>query len=178
LEFSGAAAPSGAACVLGFQNQAEEDAPKIALDFEAAFRVQVLDDLSSSLNLTLVRCKLGPDDTGPSGEQSGTGSGGVGGQSAPPNVAYLIHKATALGGRRGRGRMFLPGVADTDVGTSGELIGEKAATLNSSLFAFGGALTLAGYPLAVLHEGAFPPTLVTQLICDGRVATQRRRLRR
>lgn len=178
FEFTGDAVPTGAACVLGFQNAAEDSPTEIAQDMEAAFRVNVLDDLSSSISLTLVRVKLGPDDTGPSGEASGTGSGGVGGQAAPPNVAFLVHKATATGGRRGRGRMYLPGVGDALVGSAGELIGETASTLESSLFTFAGALTLAGLPLAVLHDGAFPPSLITGLTVDGRVATQRRRLRR
>src|SRR4029453_202822 len=41
---------------------------------------------------------------------SAAAGGTVGGGSVPPNSAYLLKKTTALGGRKHRGRSYIPGV--------------------------------------------------------------------
>lgn len=105
--------------------------------------------------------------------------------SMPSNVAALIKKSTARGGRRGRGRFYLPWcLADADVDDAGA-IGAKAAALTADATSFLSGLNAVGIdgaPMVLLHrEGETPeggPNDVTALTCDLVVATQRRRLGR
>lgn len=101
----------------------------------------------------------------------------------PPNVAILVSKRTSSGGRRGRGRLFLPwallaGEAD-DVGviTGGVVTATQTAFTN-----FLAALATDLHEMVLLHNtgiSATPsPTPVTTLRVETLVATQRRRLGR
>jgi hypothetical protein len=117
--------------------------------------------------------------------------------AVPRNTAMLVRKRTGRGGRRGRGRMFVPGIVfETDVDqaglyTSSVLVGWQ--NLFNSLY--DQLVTIAGGPV-LLHDdqvitsyssvtgkpvyGPFdpgPPNDITSLTVDSRVATQRRRLR-
>lgn len=95
------------------------------------------------------------------------------------NVAVLVRKSTGLGGRRGRGRMFLPAfcLGEDGVAANGVLEGGTRASIQSSVDTWMGALT----PF-LLHDSAPTPvpepTPVTSFTVDLTVATQRRRLRR
>lgn len=98
---------------------------------------------------------------------------------APPNnVSTLVKKITALGGRSGRGRMFLPpfNLNETSVANNGMITGAVLATMQTGINA---AFWAANRVL--LHDSATPgspdPTPITSLIVDPQVATQRRRLR-
>jgi len=101
----------------------------------------------------------------------------------PPNVAVLIKKNTASGGRRNRGRMYLPGIGLTgDVTPAGVLGGTLAADISTAMELWRADLLAAANtgPLTpvILHsEVPSLPTVVTQLSCEPKVATQRRRLR-
>lgn len=104
----------------------------------------------------------------------------------PQNTAYLIRKRTDLGGRRGRGRMYLPGVLENDVDSVGGLSTTITVPLQAGFDAWYDDLTaMVGgrlYPPVVLHRsegiGAEPPpTPVTRFVVENKVATQRRRLR-
>lgn len=102
------------------------------------------------------------------------------GNSCPNNTAFLVRKVTAQGGRRGRGRMYWPGVPEGDVGPTGVLtsgalndLGTACNLLKSNLEAL---LSVDG--LVLFHETApFTPTPITDLLHMPRVATQRRRMR-
>jgi hypothetical protein len=97
----------------------------------------------------------------------------------PQNCATLIRKTTALAGRRGRGRFYLPPITMDEFATS------KAGVIASSSLA---AMQLAanawfdhGEPFVILHDSlpsSLAPTPITSFVVDGRIATQRRRLRR
>lgn len=113
-----------------------------------------------------------------------TDPGDVTRASLPANCAALYKKSSATGGRRGRGRFFVPwvvGTAETDEGgiiSSGVLPG-----LNTHAAAFLAALvTESGMSMVVLHSPgistAGPPSAVTSLTVDRLIATQRRRLGR
>ena len=108
-----------------------------------------------------------------------------------PNVAALIHKRTARGGRRGRGRMFLPwAIVETQVDNAGVLDPAQNTSLQTAATAFFDALAAGGEPMYLLHgpgvekEGEPPPppppppTIVVSLDVDRIVSTQRRRLGR
>lgn len=115
-------------------------------------------------------------------------TGGATGGPLPQNCAALVRKRTGAAGRRGRGRMYWPGVAEGDVGPTGVLT-EALRTSLQNRYAAWLALLVASpagsgpVPPVILHraEGTGvepPPTVITAFQVDTRVATQRRRLRK
>lgn len=118
-----------------------------------------------------------------------TGSGSDSTPMAPPNVALLVRKQTNTGGRRGRGRMYVPWcLPKGDVNDVGVIDVGAVATRASDAVGWLGNLESGGSgtfetPMVILHDssGAGPepaPSVVTQLFVDNKVATQRRRLDR
>lgn len=108
-------------------------------------------------------------------------AGGRAPGAAPPNVATLVQKLTALGGRRNRGRMYLPGAVETDIDNEGLYGTTPLGVLQTAATAFRTqTLALAQVDqLVLLHEQApFTPTEITSLVVSRTVATQRRRQRR
>lgn len=109
--------------------------------------------------------------------------GGSAHNSPPPNCAVLVHKRTARGGRRGRGRLFIPWFVDeTVVDETGTIQATWLGNLQTAMDAFLTGLSAAGLPMQILHgegisqEGT--PNEVTSLTVDPIIATQRRRLLR
>jgi len=103
--------------------------------------------------------------------------------SVPPNCAVLVHKVTATGGRRNRGRLFLPWCVGTgSVDEGGIISGATMTTTQTAITAFYNALSTNNNPMVVLHDAgksAIPgPTPVTSLAVDNLISTQRRRLGR
>jgi hypothetical protein len=102
----------------------------------------------------------------------------------PPNVALLVHKRTARGGRRGRGRFFIPWILpDTYVAPNGVIDATHLASLNTSFNVWFTELNTRGTPMALLPQpsdlSSTPtPINLTSLSCDPLVSTQRRRLHR
>lgn len=104
--------------------------------------------------------------------------------SVPPNVAVLVTKNTALGGRKHRGRWFFPwfanegSVDELGIMSAGTVLGKQTA-VDAVLNALNDA-PLEG--LVILHDDQSPPphnpTLVDSLTVSNLVATQRRRLGR
>jgi hypothetical protein len=112
--------------------------------------------------------------------------GGGSAAIVPQNTAYLIRKRTDLAGRRGRGRMYLPSVAEQNVDAVGIVAPSTVTSLQAAFDAWMLELTdTIGnelYPPVILHrsEGIGeepPPTPVVTFVVENRVATQRRRLR-
>jgi hypothetical protein len=110
--------------------------------------------------------------------QSTAGTGAQ--DQMPPNCAILVKKITNIGGRHNQGRCFLPPawVTEVSVTSTGALAAGDVITINGMLLASLTAMETAGYHAVLLHSTAGPaPVSVTALSVDGRVATQRRRLR-
>lgn len=104
---------------------------------------------------------------------AGTG----GGASLPNNCALLIKKRTGLGGRSGRGRMFVPmtSVGEDNVSPNGVITPAVVTSLQTAWDALKNGMV----PF-LLHDDLSPvttPTPITSLVVDGRIATQRRRMR-
>lgn len=104
-------------------------------------------------------------------------------ESMPPNVAAMLRKRSARGGRRGQGRMFLPWVlADGDVDDVGNISSGKVSTINSAAGQLILDLATAALPMVILHDDGISapgvPNLVGTLTVDSLVSTQRRRLGR
>lgn len=109
--------------------------------------------------------------------------------SMPANVSVLAVKRTARGGRRGRGRLFLPWyIGQGAMDEAGMIDSSTTTVLQNSFNIFLGLLTTNGVPMVVLHKTSDPavihptppgpPNLVTSLTLDPMVSTQRRRLGR
>jgi hypothetical protein len=121
----------------------------------------------------------GPDDI----RVDGTIAPVSGDQAVSPlvsNTAVLVRKVTGLGGRRNRGRMYIPGTPETWVDSLGQLELVNLTTWQTQMTNL--RADLIGLPtidnLVVLHESApFTPTVITGLTVQRLVATQRRRLR-
>lgn len=104
--------------------------------------------------------------------------------AAPPaNCAVLVHKRSARGGRRGRGRMFLPwALSEGDVDEVGKIATARVTAMQTICNNFLTALATNNVPMVILHNpgtttpGA--PNIVTNLIVDPLISTQRRRLGR
>lgn len=109
--------------------------------------------------------------------------------SLPANCACLVHKITARGGRRGRGRMYIPWCCGS--GTTNEAGGldptDYTAVANVVDVWKNDVATRVG-PVVLLHRPSAPgtehpttpgpPNIVTTYRVDTTVATQRRRLGR
>lgn len=120
--------------------------------------------------------------TGPvTGEAADLQDGIMTGGPMPPNTAVLIRKTTASGGRRNRGRMFVPPIypAETNVGPLGTIADTQVDNMQTWWSAAFTALVVAGVAPYILHsEPPFTPTEITGWVVQDRVATQRRRLRK
>lgn len=166
-------------------------------DFEASADAQVLafsaaweTELDNQVTIGPAVVRVGQDGGDPlSVEGSAIASGDESAASLPPNCALLVRKASSTGGRRGRGRFYIPWVvqeaAANDVGqidsTSLAVRQANATAWLTDLLT--GTSGDHATPLVILHDssgaGVEPaPSVVTGLTCDSLIATQRRRLGR
>lgn len=104
--------------------------------------------------------------------------------SLNPGQAVLMHKRTARGGRRGRGRMYVPwAIGDDSIDEVGLLSSGAVSAFNTRGAGFLADLDEGpGCPMVVLHaEGSSSPgspNEVHSLTVDPLVGSQRRRLGR
>lgn len=111
-------------------------------------------------------------------------AGGAALTSLPANCALLIHKFTGRGGRRGRGRMFIPwGVDEGTCDEAGVIQASAITAWNTALETWRGRQVSEGSPLCVLHnsEGNSAPggpDDVSALVASPIISTQRRRVMR
>lgn len=132
---------------------------------------------SQSVTASSVKVKLGPGDTGPAA-QRGMIKIGTLGTAGSPAVAVLVQKNTLLGGRKGRGRMFLPGTAEADCDPSGVLAAANRTQIQTAWNSFLDKMDVEGLPLVLLHSDQTPPSVLESFTVSSTVATQRRRVRR
>lgn len=115
--------------------------------------------------------------------------GGSADNRLPQNCALLVRKNTNKGGRRNKGRFFVPLiVGETTVNSVGMIETSEVIYFQGLANAFQASLAedadpvIPSTPMVVLHhsEGvstAPSPTPVSSLQVDGVIATQRRRMR-
>lgn len=121
----------------------------------------------------------------------GVGPGIQGPNATPQNTALLFRKTTASGGRRNRGRMFVPGLVEGSVGNTGVISTADAPAYQTAADELFDNLVTLECPMVILHPAvpgrpmkpatdalaAATPTPVTALQLQPVAATQRRRLR-
>jgi len=180
--YNGASAPTGAEWTLGLGISSYGGSPiTLGEDLVSAYETANFDaSTSTDVDLSGVLVKFGPDATGPSALFSAA-VGGAADQDAVPNVSYLIHKVTSLGGRAGRGRAYFPGVPEAQTEPNGTLDSTWRDNFQAAWDTFLTELTGLSVIPVVLHAADSPlttPTAITSFVVDARAATQRRRLRR
>lgn len=198
IEMIGTALPNGAAWTFGGANIATTTAEDVANRVAVAISSSTLmSNFSSSVEISAVLIKLGPDETGPSFYRVTGIPGSLGSAAVPPAVSALVVKSTDAGGRRGRGRFFLPGLLETEVTQAGVIDGARRSAINTDLAALLTLLDTDDLPMVLLHDrstewvlvdgqprriptgGAPPaPDIVNQLSVQASAGTQRRRQRR
>lgn len=179
---SGSSLPTGAQVTMGVDVSGNPGTPEDLANFainqwDTYFAPSIVDGYV----LTACLVKFGPDATGPSALVGTTVNGEAPGDPAPPNLAYLVRKNTAFGGRAGRGRMYIPGVPEEQVTGAGVLDGTWRANLEASLELSRADFDGVAYPWVLLHQPGSPissPTPITSVSVQSVCATQRQRLRR
>jgi hypothetical protein len=106
-----------------------------------------------------------------------TVQGTQGGNPLPSNCSLLVRKQSALGGRQGRGRFYVPLVAinELDVNPNGIIVAEAVTALQGAWDRMHALIS----PV-ILHDGLSPdalPTPITRFVVQNQIATQRRRMR-
>lgn len=147
--------------------------------------LDIVTNLSTEYALEGLRVAIGQDGENQLMESARVHTPGSAGDGAlPPNCCYLVSKKSAVGGRRNRGRMFIPGILAEDVFPNGTLNTTRETQMQTAVDVLIDTAVMAGANLlqaVILHnsEGsAVPdPTPVTSLDVQGKIATQRRRLR-
>jgi len=140
--------------------------------------------MSSGMRLDRVVVKLAVEGDVPVTSEANIGIDGTfSEQLLPQNCAVLIHKLTARGGRRGRGRSYHPWLAEGGVDSVGIIGSGTRGGLTGKFNAWLADMNAKDIPLCLLHNqpktGTLPaPDVIIGCICDAIIATQRRRLRK
>lgn len=158
-------------------------------DLFIAWRDNILGLQSTTMTLNQCIVKVGSDGPPIMGYSTlGTAPGQTSGSFLPQNCAMLVDKLSAAGGRRNRGRMYIPAAlpeANVDnVGTitSGLVTGANAA-FGQFLSALQDGVLPANiaYPPVILHSPGIStlplPTPITSFRVQSVISTQRKRLR-
>jgi hypothetical protein len=104
-------------------------------------------------------------------------------ETAPPSIAHVVSKFTGLSGRKHRGRLYFPGVPETEVDEGGILVANRINnvqgafnTLRTNLIA---DIAITG--VVLFHDEftvATAPTQVLNFIARSTVGSMRPRQRR
>lgn len=174
----GSGAPTGAAVTMGLDPATGLSPATVAASLELIWDTRISPIQIQNVDVTNIRVKFGPNTSGPSVDRPVTLGGNLVTAQAPPNVALLVQKATGLGGKKGRGRLYLPGIPEVEIDQGGNISGSYFASCQTAWNGFYNDLVAADIPMVLLHTGSSDPTAVTELVVSALAATQRRRLRR
>jgi hypothetical protein len=182
IVFGGLAMPRGAQVTYGVLNTGlagtPYTAPQLAEFVKETWRLRFLTQQSSSCVLKEARVKLGPNATGPDATVSVNHPGLQSAESDSPNVAVLIRKRTPFGGKKGKGRMFLPGVHEGATNKGGVIDTAYLNLVQAEADQWLDAHDAGGASVQLLHSAiGLAPFVVTDLEVQQLMATQRRRLR-
>lgn len=180
LVYSGATLPFGAANVWGFENVSEQSASDCA-----ARIVTVLDDIGwhdlrvTNSVLDKVMVKLGPTDDGPTGEAVADADGTASGTTGNSSSSLLCHKHTNFGGRKSRGRIYVPSISESVIDIGGSIESTFLSAAEEVVGDLQPALLSQDVPMVLLHNTESPaPYNVITISVDPIIANQRDRQRR
>lgn len=118
---------------------------------------------------------------GPLSDSAGPTVPGTGGAAPVPiNCALLVTKLTGTGGRRNKGRMYMPAFlpGESQVDQNGVLASGVQGTIQGQINAAVAADTADEIGYVLYHQtGSDTPTAITELRVENLIATQRRRMR-
>lgn len=176
--FAGASLPNGAVCTLGWRRTGIIPLPEAMTTYAAS--AAFLHESMSTSNCTLVALefKLGPTLTGPTYRIESGQIGGQGTNAVPPNVAVLVRKTVADTSTRFAGRLFWPSMPEGTVDSAGQIESASVTQFQEAWDDHYTEIVAAGFEPVVLSATSSDPRDVTSLDVQGRVATQRERLRR
>jgi hypothetical protein len=141
------------------------------------FEVATMSNAFTYLGLTVTEM----DATGPIVTENTTlaGVGATSLEAVPVNCAVLVRKNTASGGRRNRGRLYMPPawISEGNIGPSGTILSTFVTAVQVRANTTRARLVTSGQAPMVLHSDGAAGTLITNFSVDGRLATQRRRMR-
>lgn len=177
LRFSGPSAPRGAEITLGLDLDVVATPAAVAELVADNWVANCLGLQSSNLVFDEVYVKFGDNETGASGLFTVGAAGGLGTSSVPPQVALLVKKNTQFGGRKGRGRLYIPGLVESDVEETGQVQAPDVVSWQTAMDDFHTQLNTDDIPPLLLHNDATVPYLITSFTVDSTTATQRRRIR-
>lgn len=180
LQWTGTGTPTGAEVVFGVNQDFGMGPADVCTAVEAAIEASDIDEVwSANATLSNIHVKLGPNTTGPAADLGVSFVGLNGGNTGYAGASLLVHKITATGGRKGRGRMFIPAIPEGDIAIGGNIEVAPLATAVTQFDAFLAALTTELVPMVLLHnDPGDAPDDVTALLVDSKAATQRNRQRR
>jgi hypothetical protein len=184
IRFTGSSAPFGSEITFGFEHAtAGPTDPIIAAEAIAdEFSPQVMPQLCNTLVLAEVYVKYGPNATGPSASAFRNILGTQTEPSVPPNLSILVRKNTTGGGRRGRGRFYIPGAPEFQINASGNLSTAYLNSVQTALDVWYLGMVNDGIAPVVLHSAGISstpaPTPVLSLVAQALAGTQRDRMRR
>ena len=160
------------------------DPTEIAQRVWTSFMSELGGGMSTEIELVSVDVVVGQDGGDPITTNVPMGISGLDGDfPLPPNTALLIKKSTGTGGRRGRGRMFIPGFSlFGQIDPAGVIGSTRLGELQTATTDWYEGLlddtVDPALPPVLFHATApFTPSPILTLSVDSKVATQRRRLR-
>lgn len=181
LVWTGIGLPFGAQNTFGVQVGQGMDAEDVAHAVSTSIvEAAIVLALSNKVAITGVHVKMGPNDVGPMFDLGVAHQGGDAGQPLPPNTTMLVRKNTAIGGKHGSGRLYIPGITEAASDGTGTLGAESVTYHNGQMADWLEALSSHGIPMVLLHAtewAAGAEQTVTALTVQSVLATQRRRLR-
>lgn len=146
-------------CVVGVRTASPPLGVDHANRLMRAMATTVLLNISSSTTLLGVTLRVKQDGGDFLVFESNAASvtGGAAGAAAPQNTALILRKVTTRGGRRGKGRMFIPGIPEGVVDQAGIL----TATARTDFTTLAGQFLAALSATAVAGPPAQAPVVTT-----------------
>jgi hypothetical protein len=155
-----------------------------AEQFATIWQTTMLTSMTNLYTFRGVTVRSGPDGTGAVWTVNRAVLGSVVGSPCPPNTAMLIAKNTGVGGRRNRGRAYVPGIDEAQVDPAGNILSAALTAIQADATAWltETAAMVQVSEVVLFHStplgvAGLPPTAVTSMTVRPKVATQRRRLR-
>nr|CRY97777.1 hypothetical protein [uncultured prokaryote] len=106
-------------------------------------------------------------------EEAGSEPGGWVSPAAAVNLTYLVNKVAATGRS---GRFYIPGVGESAVDGAGNVTSLQVGQMTTQMELFRTNLLADGWVMIIEDKDGFPH-LIESLQCQGKCATQRRRMR-